>query len=97
MMYPMSAARNPMSHGASAACAASAPRAHSTEMSRASMTAMTNNALILDAALLASIIICAIICVLLASVLVSVLVSLLLVLVLLDPEYRCTPRSCRGA
>ena len=93
MMYPMSAARNPMSHGASAACAASAPRAHSTEMSRASMTAMTNNALILDAALLASIIIC----VLLASVLVSVLVSLLLVLVLLVPEYRCTPRSCRGA
>ena len=93
MMYLMSAARNPMSHGASAACAASAPRAHSTEMSRASMTAMTNNALILDAALLASIIIC----VLLASVLVSVLVSLLLVLVLLVPEYRCTPRSCRGA
>ena len=93
MMYPMSAARNPMSHGAFAACAASAPCAHSTEMSRASMTAMTNNALILDAALLASIIIC----VLLASVLVSVLVSLLLVLVLLDPEYRCTPRSCRGA
>ena len=79
MMYLMSAARNPMSHGASAACAASAPRAHSTEMSRASMTAMTNNALML------------------ASVLVSVLVSLLLVLVQLVPEYRCTPRSCRGA
>ena len=61
-----------------------------------SCTSMTNIALILDAALLASIIICGLVII---SILVSVLVSLisLLVLVLLVSEYIHTPRSRRGA
>ena len=55
---------------------------------------MTNIALILDAALLTSIIICALAMI---SILGSVLVSALLVLVLLAAEYVDTPRSRRGA
>ena len=61
-----------------------------------SCTSMTNIALILDAALLASIIICGLVII---SILVSVLVSLisLLVLVLLVSEYVHTSRSRQGA
>ena len=91
MMYAMTAARYMMSHGVSADQAASASCAHSAEMPR---TSMTNIALILDAALLASIIICALAII---SILGSVLVSALLVLVLLAAEYVDTPRSRRGA
>lgn len=88
MMYAMTAARYMMSHGASADQAASASCAHSAEMPRTSMTII---ALILDAILLASIIICALVSI---TILVSVFVAgiSILVLVLLVLEYCDSPR-----
>ena len=82
-----------MTNGASARQAASASRAHSAAMS---YTSKNHIALILDAILLASIIICALIPL---AILVSVLAVVLfvLVLVLLAAEYHHTPRSRRGA
>lgn len=85
--------RNMTMTDASANGTTSAFRAHSTAMSCASMNHI---ALILDAILLASIIICALIPL---AILVSVLAVALfvLVLVLLAAEYHHTPRSRRGA
>lgn len=78
---------------ASANGTTSASRAHSAAMS---CTSKNHIALILDAILLASIIICALIPL---AILVSVLAVALfvLVLVLLAAEYHHTPRSRRGA
>ena len=78
---------------ASANGTTSASRAHSAAMS---CTSKNHIALILDAILLASIIICALIPL---AILVSVLAVALfvLVLVLLVAEYHHTPRSRRGA
>ena len=78
---------------ASANGTTSASRAHSAAMS---CTSKSHIALILDAILLASIIICALIPL---AILVSVLAVALfvLVLVLLAAEYHHTPRSRRGA
>lgn len=78
---------------ASANGTTSASRVHSAAMS---CTSKSHIALILDAILLASIIICALIPL---AILVSVLAVALfvLVLVLLAAEYHHTPRSRRGA
>ena len=88
MMYAMTAARYMMSHGASADQATSASRAHSAAMS---CTSKNHIALILDAILLASIIICALVSI---TILVSVFVAgiSILVLVLLVLEYCDSPR-----
>ena len=80
-----------MAHGASDNGRASASHARFAMMSRFSTA---NIALLLDASILASIIICALSMMILAAVLVSVLVALisLLVLVLLVMEYLHRPR-----
>ena len=85
--------RNMTMTDASANGTTSASRAHSAAMS---CTSKSHIALILDAILLASIIICALIPL---AILVSVLAVALfvLVLVLLAAEYHHTPRSRRGA
>ena len=85
--------RNMTMTDASANGTTSASRAHSAAMS---CTSKSHIALILDAILLASIIICALIPL---AILVSVLAVALfvLVLVLLVAEYHHTPRSRRGA
>ena len=85
MAFYTTSSQSMMMNGASARQAASTSCAYST-----------NIALILDAILLASIIICALIPL---AILVSVLAVALfvLVLVLLAAEYHHTPRSRRGA
>ena len=85
--------RNMTMTDASANGTTSASRAHSAAMS---CTSKSHIALILDAILLASIIICALIPL---AILLSVLAVALfvLVLVLLAAEYHHTPRSRRGA